>query len=70
MVIMLLSFVVFRQCYLYVVTHFISNTTLPVILGYPAGWLVCSVLTFAYYMRNPLSGSRVVEENRPETAKA
>ena len=70
MVIMLLSFVVFRQCYLYVVTHFISNTTLPVILGYPAGWLVCSVLTFVYYMRNPLSGSRVVEENSPEKAKA
>ena len=70
MVIMLLSFVVFRQCYLYFVTRFISNTTLPVILGYPAGWLVCSALTFVYYMRNPLSGSRVVEENSPEKAKA
>ncbi|MBQ9393115.1 MAG: MATE family efflux transporter [Oscillospiraceae bacterium] len=49
MVIMLSSFVVFRQIYLYVMSHFISNTMLPIVMGYPAGWLVCSTLTLIYY---------------------
>lgn len=49
MVIMLFSFVVFRQCYLFIVSNFISNTVLPLAMGYPAGWLVCSVITLIYY---------------------
>ncbi len=34
MVIMLGSFVVFRQIYLYIVSHFITNTLLPLAMGY------------------------------------
>ncbi len=49
MFIMLGSFVLFRQCYLYVVSNFISNTVIPLAMGYPAGWLVCSVITLIYY---------------------
>ncbi len=49
MIIMLCSFVLFRQCYLYIVSHFISNTILPLAMGYPAGWLVCSSATLIYY---------------------
>jgi hypothetical protein len=49
MVAMLASFVFFRQIYLYIMANFISNTILPIALGYPAGWLVCSVsLAIAY----------------------
>ena len=51
MVMMLSSFVVFRQIYLYVMSHYISNTVLPIIMSYPAGWLLCSVLTLLYYHR-------------------
>jgi len=54
--------VVFRQIYLYVMANFISNTILPIALGYPAGWLMCSVLTLIYYKRVDLAGRRVVDD--------
>ncbi len=65
MIIMLASFVVFRQIYLFVLTHFIANTILPVSMGYPAGWLVCSLLTYLYYRRADLTKSRIVETAEP-----
>ena len=65
MVIMLLSFVVFRQCYLYVMANFISNTFLPIAMSYPAGWFVCSVLTSIYYHKAQLSKTRLVEDCAP-----
>ncbi len=51
MVFMLSSFVVFRQIYLFVMSHYISNTVLPIIMSYPAGWLLCSAMTLLYYRR-------------------
>lgn len=60
--IMLASFVVFRQIYLYIMANFISNTILPIAMGYPAGWLVCSVLTLIYYSHVDLTGKRVVDD--------
>lgn len=68
MVIMLASFVVFRQIYLFVLTHFIVNTILPVSMGYPAGWLVCSLLTCLYYRQADLTKSRIVETETAEEA--
>ena len=49
MLIMLGSFVLFRQLYLFVVSHYVSNTILPLAMGYPAGWLVCSICALTYY---------------------
>ncbi len=63
MIIMLSSFVVFRQIYLYIMANFISNTILPIAMSYPAGWILCSTLTFIYYKRAKLSKSRLIEEN-------
>ena len=63
MIIMLSAFVVFRQIYLFVVSNFIANEILPLAMGYPAGWLVCSVATLIYYKRADL-GRRVVVEDR------
>ncbi len=60
--IMLASFVVFRQIYLFIMANYISNTILPIAMGYPAGWLVCSVLTLIYYSRVDLAGKRVVDD--------
>ena len=60
--IMLISFVVFRQIYLYIMANFISNTILPIAMGYPAGWLVCSILTLLYYSHVDLAGKRVVDD--------
>lgn len=54
MFIMLGSFVVFRQIYLYVCS--VLTATVPemtaltaTVLSYPAGWLVCSIIMFFYY---------------------
>ena len=68
--IMLFSFVLFRQIYLYILTNYIVNVPLPVAAGYPLGWLVCSILTLIYYSRVDLAGSRVVEDpsSMPEKA--
>ena len=63
MYIMLFSFVVFRQIYLYVTANFISNTVLPIAMSYPAGWLMCSVVTLVYYHRVGLGGNRLVDDS-------
>jgi len=63
MVIMLTSFVLFRQIYLFIVANYVSNTILPIAMGYPAGWLLCSTLTYLYYKRVRLSKSRLVEDS-------
>jgi Na+-driven multidrug efflux pump len=61
MFIMLFSFVIFRQIYLFIMTQFISNTILPVAMGYPAGWLVCSTITYLYYRFAHWEKHRIVE---------
>lgn len=50
MVIMLASFVVIRQVYLFVVTRFVANTPLMVGLGYPVGWIFCCVIEVSYFL--------------------
>ncbi|MBQ4500438.1 MAG: polysaccharide biosynthesis C-terminal domain-containing protein, partial [Spirochaetales bacterium] len=52
MVAMLLSFVAFRQVYLFIMANYISNTIMPIAMGYPAGWLVCSLILIVAYKRN------------------
>ena len=61
MIIMLASFVCFRQIYLFIMANFISNTVLPITMGYPAGWLVCSALTFIYYHKVPLDKVKLIK---------
>ncbi|MBE6657795.1 MAG: MATE family efflux transporter [Ruminococcaceae bacterium] len=70
MVIMLVSFVAFRQLYLFIVANFISNTVLPIAMGYPAGWLLCSSLTYIYYKHVKLAKSRLVEDTDQEKQPA
>lgn len=50
MVMMLLTFVVLRQIYLFVVTRYIANTPFAVGFGYPVGWMSCCVLEVCYYV--------------------
>lgn len=49
MLIMLFSFVLFRQTYLFIVSNYISNTILPIALGFPAGWVLSALITVIYY---------------------
>lgn len=51
MLVMLFSYVVFRQIYLYVMKNFISNTVIPIVMAFPAGWFVCAVIMLVYYKK-------------------
>lgn len=55
MIIMLSSFVLFRQTYLFVVSNFISNTVLPIAMGFPAGWILSAIITIIYYKSTGLT---------------
>lgn len=50
MVIMITAFVVLRQIYLFVVTHYVANTPILVGLGYPVGWVSCCILEVSYLL--------------------
>ena len=63
MIIMLCSFVLFRQVYLFIMSHYISHELLPLVMGYPAGWLVCSAATLIYYRRTSFLSTRLVAED-------
>ena len=60
MIIMLLSFVGFRQLYLFAMSQ-ICNQVIPIALSYPAGWLLCSILTAIYFYKTDISKSRLVK---------
>lgn len=60
MLIMLFSFVLFRQGYLFIVSRFISNTIFPISMSYPAGWAVCSLLTLIYYKKYNFGGKSLL----------
>ncbi len=60
MIIMLVSFVGFRQLYLFVMANYISNTVLPIAFAYPAGWVLCSLIYFVYYKNVNLMKNRIV----------
>ena len=61
MVIMLMSYVAFRQVYLLIMS-LAWNEVLPIAMGYPAGWLLCSILTGIYYYRVKLVKTRLVDD--------
>ena len=61
MLIMLISFVGFRQLYLYITANYICNDVIPIAMSYPAGWLLCSTLMFVYYHRTKLTNTQLVD---------
>lgn len=58
--IMLFSFVVFRQIYLFVMSRYVANTVTVIALAYPAGWVLAAVLTLIYYKKANLSSAKIV----------
>ena len=64
MVIMLFSFVLFRQVYLFLMAR-ICNEIIPIAMGYPAGWFLCSTLTTIYYHKVQLGKDRLVDDRKP-----
>lgn len=61
MVIMVSSFVIFRQIYLFAMSR-VCNEIIPIAMSYSAGWLVCSLATTLYYHRIQLGKTRLVED--------
>ena len=61
MVIMLSSFVAFRQVYLFIMSR-VCNEIIPIAMSYPAGWLLCATLTTIYFHRVKLGDTRLVED--------
>ena len=61
MFIMLSSFVLFRQVYLFSMAR-ICNKIIPIAMSYPAGWILCSVITIIYYRKVSLGKTRLVED--------
>lgn len=55
------SYVVFRQLYLFVMSK-ISYQIVPIIMGYPFAWILCTVLTAVYFHRVKLEKTRLVED--------
>ena len=54
MIIILSSFVAVRQVYLFIMSR-LCNQVVPIVLSYPAGWIICAILMLAYYRRVGLS---------------
>ena len=61
MIIMLTSFVAFRQVYLFVMSR-VWNEIIPIAMSYPAGWLLCSALTTIYFHKAQLGKTRLVDD--------
>lgn len=62
MIILMSTFIVFRQIYLFLITK-IWNNIYTVSLGYPFGWLLCTIILAIYYKRVDISKFRVVSES-------
>lgn len=54
MLIMLFSFVAFRQTYLFCNRTFFGGQVVPTVLGYPVGWFMCTFLLTVAYLRSPI----------------
>ncbi|MEG1548078.1 MAG: MATE family efflux transporter [Clostridia bacterium] len=65
MIIMLSSFVAFRQIYLYV-SKLLGGGLEFVALSYPVGWVMCGILMFIFYRRSTL-GRLGGRKNKPVT---
>ena len=70
MFIMLGSFVLFRQIYLYIMSNYISNTIRMIALGYPAGWLLCSTITLIYFFCSKWEKHKLVEDGKTAEGEA
>ena len=60
MIINLVSFVAFRQLYLFIMSQ-VCYEIVPIAMAYPAGWLICSLANGIYYHKTPLDRHVVVE---------
>lgn len=53
-IVMIFSFVFFRQIYLKIVS-ILTSSIIPIAWGYPAGWICCSIVLFIYFRFNKIA---------------
>ena len=68
MIIMLASFVLFRQLYLFVTARLFPGNVNAVAFAYPAGWVLCSVLMLTYYHKMRLGKGVSLAQSPPGSA--
>lgn len=54
MLILLGNFVLFRQAYLFFVSR-VANRLIPLAMGYPVSWLLCSIIIIYYYRHTDIT---------------
>ncbi|MBE6628819.1 MAG: MATE family efflux transporter [Ruminococcaceae bacterium] len=62
MLILVPSFVIFRQIYLFIMANYICNEFIPIAMAYPAGWILASTLLVIYYLKVGLRGRQTIVE--------
>ncbi|MGN1164314.1 MAG: MATE family efflux transporter [Candidatus Ornithospirochaeta sp.] len=67
MFVMLFSFVLARQIYLFVMSRYISNTLIPIALGYPFGWVLCCTIITSTYVISFKKEERRLNQERSTT---
>ena len=65
MIIMMSCFIVFRQIYLFIISRVIGSP-ISIALGYPLGWLLCTVILSFYYRSVDITSYRVTSQGKPE----
>ena len=68
MFIVLGSFVVFRQLYLFIISRIIANDIIPILLCFPFGWLLSALLHFIVWMISPLVKAERILKKHPEAS--
>jgi Na+-driven multidrug efflux pump len=62
--ILLLCYPAFRQVYLFIMSNYISNTLIPIVLAYPLGWILCAIVSTIYYKKVGLSTVRLEQPQK------
>ena len=70
MFVMLFSFVLFRQMYLFAISRLIPNNMAVVAMGYPMGWMMATTLLYLCYRKSPLGKHGTQEKQRKNSAAA
>ncbi|MCD7837089.1 MAG: MATE family efflux transporter [Lachnospiraceae bacterium] len=61
MIIMMSCFILFRQIYLFAMSR-ITDSVIPIALGYPMGWVLCSIIMTIYYRTIDLGKYKLTEK--------
>jgi Na+-driven multidrug efflux pump len=68
MYIVLTSFVVFRQVYLFIISKVFVGQIIPILLVFPFGWMLSALLHYVAWIRSPLRKAIRILKKHPEAS--